>query len=84
MYKGALNSIELQVLRIVGCLKRVTSVESHKFKAAEHYQFLCWQGRGLADSLLSLAFVTQLNPKYPSYAIIRLFFDFISQLSCEE
>ena len=80
--KGALKSIELQVLRRAGCLKRVTSVESHKFKAAERYQFLCWQGRGLADSLLSLA--TQLNLKYPSYAIIRLFCDFISQLSCEE
>ena len=72
--KGVLDSIELRMLRTGDCLP-TQAHPTQVLTALRSFERVTLQGcYGLSDSLLSLAFATQWNPKHPTYVSTRLFF----------
>ena len=74
--KDVLDSNELQMLRRADYMRECNILrESHVWNKV---------GTGYAESLLSLAFVAQWNPKHPTCISIRLFCNFTSQFCCRK
>ena len=72
--KGVLDSIELRMLR-TGDYLPTQSHPTQVLMALRSFEPVTIQGcYGLSDSLLSLAFTTEWNPKHPAYVSTRLFF----------
>ena len=66
--KGALDSIELRMLRRADYLRECNILEeSHIYSHGTPSVFHFGREIGWADSLLSLAFATRWNPKHLSY-----------------